>query len=181
MSLSTESVRQCIGCGRLRPVSCFRGGASNQRRKCKSCGNREYRAQPFERNEDAARNYIVARVRAADCGHSTPCWVWQRATDERGYARTAVTGYSRFSAHVHRASYEVFVGPIPEGLHIDHLCENKSCVNPTHLEPVTNAENMRRRYERAAARRSCGGGAGVNADSGHLRQGMSLTHSDGAQ
>jgi hypothetical protein len=49
----------------------------------------------------------------------------------------------------HRASYEFFVGPIPDGLEIDHVwtrgCRHTNCVNPEHLEPVTRAENMRRR------------------------------------
>jgi hypothetical protein len=44
----------------------------------------------------------------------------------------------------HRFAYLEFVGPIPDGLVLDHLCRNKKCVNPDHLEPVTNAENLRR-------------------------------------
>src|SRR5699024_1617461 len=44
----------------------------------------------------------------------------------------------------HRVSYETFAGPIPEGLDLDHLCRNRSCVNPEHLEPVTRSENLRR-------------------------------------
>ncbi len=46
--------------------------------------------------------------------------------------------------YVHRFSYELHIGPIPEGLVIDHLCRTPACVNPDHLEPVTNAENVRR-------------------------------------
>jgi hypothetical protein len=44
----------------------------------------------------------------------------------------------------HRFAYELLVGPIPEGLVIDHLCRNRRCVNPAHLEPVTAEENWRR-------------------------------------
>lgn len=50
---------------------------------------------------------------------------------------------------VHRVTYQLLVGPIPEGLELDHLCEVKACCNPEHLEPVTHAENLRRcRYSR---------------------------------
>lgn len=52
----------------------------------------------------------------------------------------------------HRKSYEILVGPIPGGLTIDHLCRNRACINPAHMEPVTNAENTRRA---AALRTHC--------------------------
>lgn len=47
---------------------------------------------------------------------------------------------------VHRIAYELLVGPIPDGLQLDHLCRVRNCVNPDHLEPVTGQENMRRGY-----------------------------------
>ena len=47
----------------------------------------------------------------------------------------------------HRVYYERHVGPVPEGLELDHLCRNPGCVNPEHLEPVTHAENIRRGYQ----------------------------------
>jgi hypothetical protein len=47
--------------------------------------------------------------------------------------------------YAHRVAYELFIGPIPPGLHIDHLCRNTWCVNPSHLEPVTKAENNKRK------------------------------------
>ncbi len=65
-----------------------------------------------------------------------------------GYGHLSVKGKLMLA---HRASYELFVGPIPDGLEMDHLCVNPPCVNPAHLEPVTNAENQRRRWERYRA------------------------------
>lgn len=69
------------------------------------------------------------------------CWLWTDAP--------ALTGYGRVSRdnvvdYAHRVAYELAVGPIPPGLTIDHLCRVRLCVNPTHLEPVTLAENTRR-------------------------------------
>lgn len=72
----------------------------------------------------------------------TGCWVWSLYTDPEGYAYFSVAE-RKFRAH--RLAYETFIGPIPDGMVTDHLCENTSCINPWHLEPVTNEENMRRR------------------------------------
>lgn len=47
-------------------------------------------------------------------------------------------------AYAHRWSYEYHVGPIPDGLHLDHLCRNRACINPDHLEPVSRRENILR-------------------------------------
>jgi hypothetical protein len=70
------------------------------------------------------------------------CWEWD------GFHAT--TGYGRFSiAHgvsktAHRAVYEILSGPIPDGMELDHLCNNRGCVNPAHLEPKTHLDNTRR-------------------------------------
>lgn len=69
------------------------------------------------------------------------CWEWEGAHSE-GYG-TYWDG-KRGSARAHRFAYEQLVGPIPEGMFLDHLCRNPGCVNPDHLEPVTNSENLLR-------------------------------------
>ena len=68
------------------------------------------------------------------------CWLW-KAHAYKGYGVFSLNGKQ---VGAHRAAYTLFVGPIPEGLQIDHLCRVPMCVNPDHLEPVTPAENLRR-------------------------------------
>jgi hypothetical protein len=87
--------------------------------------------------------YIAARIAIEDRGYSSPCWIWQKATNEKGYAKGRVPGFLGM-VRVHRAAYELHVGPIPDGLVIDHLCRVPACCNPAHLEPVTIGENTRR-------------------------------------
>lgn len=72
---------------------------------------------------------------------STRCWKWTGCICKDGYGQIKMIPNMR---RAHRVSYEVFVGPIPEGLQIDHLCRCRSCINPEHLEPVTPKENIRR-------------------------------------
>lgn len=69
------------------------------------------------------------------------CWLWTASIQSNGYARFNDGVNVRGG---HRFAYEVFIGPIPEGLVLDHLCRVRHCVNPAHLEPVTGPENVLR-------------------------------------
>jgi hypothetical protein len=72
----------------------------------------------------------------------TGCWNWQAYCDRRGYGRSSHRLSS--SRLAHRIVYELLIGPVPDGLELDHLCRNHGCVNPRHLEPVTHRENVLR-------------------------------------
>lgn len=69
------------------------------------------------------------------------CWLWKSTVGRNGYGYFRTTKRNRLA---HRVAYELVVGPIPDGLHLDHLCRVRHCVNPSHLEPVTPGENIRR-------------------------------------
>lgn len=71
------------------------------------------------------------------------CWTWTGAVGNTGYGQWAVNGTAKST---HRLAWADLRGPIPDGLQIDHLCRNKACVNPWHMELVTAAVNIRRRF-----------------------------------
>lgn len=78
-----------------------------------------------------------------------PCWIWTGAISKRGYGQFR-SGNSMVQAH--RFIYEKMVGPIPQGLEIDHICVNKACIRYLgHIEPVTGSENIRRYHAHNAS------------------------------
>lgn len=96
---------------------------------------------------------------------SDGCWNWTGAQNGVGYGVIGSGGKHGSIVCAHRLSYEIAHGPIPEGLVIDHLCRNRACVNPDHLEPVTQGENV------ARGNRRLGRKPGPNTLKSHCPQG----------
>lgn len=84
------------------------------------------------------------RVSGEKFYEGTPCWEWIGAIHPQ-------TGYANFlhegSPQANRASYRLFIGPIPDGMDVDHKCNVRHCVSPLHLQAITHADNIRRKYE----------------------------------
>jgi hypothetical protein len=99
-----------------------------------------------EAQEQGELDEILVRL----CRHirqQDGCWLWTGMLNGHGYGLISIAkgrrhGRKMFEAH--RVAYQLMVGPVPEGLELDHLCRRRACVNPTHVEPVTHAINMER-------------------------------------
>lgn len=102
---------------------------------------------PYKKRPIAVR--LVEKVKIQQNG----CWLWTGHVSPNGYARISVGGVER---QAHRVAYEEFVGPIPDGLDVDHVCHNEDracsggpscahrrCLNPEHLAPATRSDNLR--------------------------------------
>lgn len=99
----------------------------------------------YIRGHSAVANRKKTRYIIEDLGYQSPCWTWLLAKSEDDYGMVRVNGTLQ---KAHRHYWEQRNGPIPDGLEIDHLCRNPSCVNPDHLEPVTRTEHQIRERQR---------------------------------
>lgn len=118
------ATKPCAECGL--PITGFPSEVARRKYCSADCTATAFLGKP----EKALQNYVVVGE----------CWEWQ-GTRRGGYGRVKILGRLQ---EAHRASYEYHIGPIPAGLVIDHLCRNRACINPKHLEPVTGLENIRR-------------------------------------
>jgi len=96
--------------------------------------------RPIEVTPDLERR-LMAKVSPEP---TSGCWLWTGSVNTSGYGQIGRGGKDGSLVLVHRASYEIHRGPIPKGMVLDHLCRCRTCVNPAHLEVVTNRENIRR-------------------------------------
>lgn len=106
---------------------------------CRACYEHARRAGSIDRlspKPTAVERFWAKMERQGD-----GCWLWMAGRNRGGYGTFYVDGRD---VKAHRYAYELLVGPIPEGLVIDHLCRTRACVNPSHLDPVTAEENVRR-------------------------------------
>ncbi len=87
---------------------------------------------------------LPARFWAKIAVQANGCWLWTAGMERGGYGRIRVAGKGSPNAVAHRFAYERLVGPVPVGLQLDHLCRNRACANPEHVEPVTARTNTLR-------------------------------------
>ena len=92
----------------------------------------------------------IAKLKSTSVSVEGDCWIWTKATTWNGYGLSALNGKKTTA---HRVMYGLHNGPIPDGLELDHLCRNRLCVNPEHLEPVTHSINLRRGLEATGCKR----------------------------
>lgn len=95
------------------------------------------------------------------------CWVWTGAKSSAGYGQVRIDGKLHYT---HRLTWESLVGSIPDGKEIDHLCRNRACCNPDHLEPVDRRTNIRRGYTHAPRPRP----KSTHCAAGHALEGDNL-------
>lgn len=108
---------------------------------CPHCPRTFTHAGAFARHLEGMHGEFDDRRFFRNVHMTSGCWVWMGCLDSKGYGQIMI---HRKRLMAHRVGYEGMVGPIPDGLVLDHLCRNTSCVRPDHLEVVTFTENVRR-------------------------------------
>lgn len=132
-------MKACAICGEVKALEAFWADSrrpDGRQTRCAACANQR-RAQTKRYGPPPPKPMYLAE----DRGYESPCWIWQRGKTGKGYGAHSEAGRVHSA---HRWVYERLPAEIPPGYDLDHLCRVRDCVNPAHLEPVLNAENIRR-------------------------------------
>lgn len=147
LALLAIGKKKCTGCGAIKPLSDFyasKSGLGGKRSYCKACWS------PAGRKQGAASSpaLLARRLLERSERSSEGCLRWTGAHTAKGYGQITVDGRHR---PVHVLAHEAWIGPVPAGLEVDHVhargCRHRDCIEPSHLEAVTHAENVRRTAE----------------------------------
>ena len=138
---TTKETKQCSKCLKFLPKSTTyfyrvwdgKTYSKELRDFCKDCTPK--RGRKTNSFNDVLNKYVVDK---------NGCWAYTGKIEKNGYGAFY---YRQSTYKAHRVAYEILVGPIPDKLVLDHLCKNKSCINPSHLEPVSQKENARRWFD----------------------------------
>jgi hypothetical protein len=140
--------RACVSAARRSPSeakTCEHCGSTFERPVARTdahWASRRYCGRPCafaaRRTDEEARFWARVDRRGRD-----ECWPWIGRTQGRANHETSTRGrFGETPTYAYRLAYEVAVGPVPDGMHVHHTCENPNCVNPAHLEPVTPSEHV---------------------------------------
>lgn len=147
LALLAAGKKQCTGCGTVKPLDDFytsKRGLGGRRSYCKVCWSPNGRKRVVASSPELLARRLLERSERSSEG----CLRWTGAHSAHGYGQITVDGRHRL---VHIVAHEVWIGPIPAGFEVDHVhangCRHRDCTEPSHLEAVTHAENIRRAAE----------------------------------